>query len=142
MPTTAQSTALGPDAKVQINGTIYTTISGRYRFTGDVPDTSDSTSGPGKTNKAGLGELEVTFVGHQDINVNPHAPAGFNLTFGVLVNLALDVFGDNRTLVYTSPAFRITEVSGDFQVQGSQPQTISFSGRSWGLAFANGILED
>jgi hypothetical protein len=141
------NTALGPDARVFINGIAYAVIEGRYTDMADVSETTDSLSGGSKEAASGNRQFTCDITAQRIDSVLAVPPpfssgslAQVNFYNGPLflfpgsyVSVTLRLDGINlNSGVYIIGNFLIEELEGNWRVQGSEPQTIRFRGRSSG----------
>lgn len=140
-----QNTALGPDAQITINSKAFAVIDGRYTDMSDVVETTDSLSNRAKEAAAGNSQFSSDITAQRINAVRPGsgnsgsnaqvsyyaAPVLLFPSSYISLNMYLDGIGLGMN-PYLIPTFLIEELEGNWRVQGSEPQTLRFRGRSSG----------
>jgi hypothetical protein len=142
----SSNTALGPDARVFVNTIAFAVIEGRYTDMADVSETTDSLSKGAKEAAAGNRQFTCDITMQRISGTVAIVPNGgiaqqmniynapLNVFPGSFINLRLNLDGNfaGLTPTFLIPFFLIEELEGNWRVQGSEPQTIRFRGRSVG----------
>jgi hypothetical protein len=124
--------SLGPDAKIDVNGEPWDSVSGQYRVLHDKVD-STTTEDNSKTNKLGPQRwFEGSFTAQRASDVDYHAgltdlTAQDGISLAVWPNGRADPDGP-----YTIDTFLCNSFSSSFNVGGSAAQEASFEGVSSG----------
>ncbi|MDE2097718.1 MAG: hypothetical protein KGL39_10755 [Patescibacteria group bacterium] len=129
----ADGVVLGPNAKIDINGQPYGSVSGSYRVTRAKADTTDTEQDTGTRCKLSpYRTITVNLSAQYAEDVNYFtAPFVLNSIGGSWVRIWPAGRGDPAGPI-DIPVLKIPDIGGSFSVAGGQAQTIDFSGENDG----------